>query len=210
MDGKFITFEGLDGSGKTTVINNVIEYLKKKNKFDNFVITREPGGNRISEAIREIILNQEFTEMDKRTEALLYAAARRQHLIETVFPALESGKYVMSDRYVDSSLVYQGAGREIGMDKIAEINQFATNGLEPDLTIYFDIEPQIGLERIQKNRQNEVNRLDQEKLDFYKRVHQGYLKLAKENPQRIKTIDATQSIDKVTEDVLTVLLPFID
>nr|WP_321316082.1 dTMP kinase [uncultured Ligilactobacillus sp.] len=210
MDGKFITFEGLDGSGKTTVINNVIEYLKKKNKFDNFVITREPGGNRISEAIREIILNQEFTEMDKRTEALLYAAARRQHLIETVFPALESGKYVMSDRYVDSSLVYQGAGREIGMDKIAEINQFATNGLEPDLTIYFDIEPQIGLERIQKNRQNEVNRLDQEKLDFYKRVHQGYLKLAKENPQRIKTIDATQSIDKVTEDVLNVLLPFID
>ncbi|WP_290033588.1 dTMP kinase [Ligilactobacillus cholophilus] len=210
MDGKFITFEGLDGSGKTTVINNVIEYLKEKNKFDNFVITREPGGNRISEAIREIILNQEFTEMDKRTEALLYAAARRQHLIETVFPALESGKYVMSDRYVDSSLVYQGAGREIGMDKIDEINQFATNGLEPDLTIYFDIEPQIGLERIQKNRQNEVNRLDQEKLDFYKRVHQGYLKLAKENPQRIKTIDATQSIDKVTEDVLNVLLPFID
>lgn len=209
LSGKFITFEGLDGSGKTTVIRNVIETFKQSPDADRFMYSREPGGNRIAEAIRRIILSEEYAEMDARTEALLFAAARRQHLVENVLPALEAGKIIMSDRFVDSSLVYQGAGRKIGMEAVASINQFATNGLTPDLTLYFEINPEIGLERIQNNRENEVNRLDKDQLDFYQRVHEGYLKLAQDNPQRIKVINANQSIDKVTKDVLAILNCFL-
>ena len=171
--------------------------------------SREPGGNRIAEAIRKIILSEEYAEMDARTEALLFAAARRQHLVENVLPALKNGKIIMSDRFVDSSLVYQGAGREIGMDAVAKINEFATNGLTPNLTLYFEIDPEVGLKRIQNNRQDEVNRLDKDQLDFYRRVHQGYLKLVQDNPQRIKVIDASQSIEKVTDDVLAILKQFL-
>lgn len=209
MSGKFITFEGLDGSGKTTIIRKVIEFLNQTAMKDQFVYTREPGGNRISEAIREIILSKQNTAMDARTEALLYAAARRQHLVETVLPALDAGQLVLSDRYVDSSLVYQGAGREIGMQKIAAINEFATDGLTPDLTIYFEVEPQVGLARIQQNRQDEVNRLDEEQIDFYKRVHSGYLKLAQENPNRIKVVDASRSIEEVKAEVLAIIKEFL-
>lgn len=210
LSGKFITFEGLDGSGKTTVIRNVIESFKQSPDADRFMYSREPGGNRIAEAIRKIILSEKYSEMDARTEALLFAAARRQHLVENILPALDAGKIIMSDRFVDSSLVYQGAGREIGMDAVASINDFATDGLVPDLTLYFEIDPQVGLERIQSNRQDEVNRLDKDQLDFYQRVHEGYLKLAKENPQRIKVIDASQSIEKVTDNVLTILNEFLN
>lgn len=210
LSGKFITFEGLDGSGKTTVIRNVIESFKQSPDADRFMYSREPGGNRIAEAIRKIILSEEYSEMDARTEALLFAAARRQHLVENILPALDAGKIIMSDRFVDSSLVYQGAGREIGMDAVASINDFATDGLVPDLTLYFEIDPQVGLERIQSNRQDEVNRLDKDQLDFYQRVHEGYLKLAKENPQRIKVIDTSQSIEKVTDNVLTILNEFLN
>lgn len=209
LSGKFITFEGLDGSGKTTVIRNVIKAFEQSPDAGRFMYSREPGGNRIAEAIREIILSEEYAEMDARTEALLFAAARRQHLVENVLPALKNGKIIMSDRFVDSSLVYQGAGREIGMDAVAKINEFATNGLTPDLTLYFEIDPEVGLSRIQNNRQDEVNRLDKDQLDFYRRVHQGYLKLAQDNPQRIKVIDASQSIEKVTDDVLAILKQFL-
>ncbi|HIX01412.1 MAG TPA: dTMP kinase [Candidatus Ligilactobacillus excrementigallinarum] len=209
MSGKFITFEGLDGSGKTTIIWKVIEFLNQTVMKDQFIYTREPGGNRISEAIREIILSKQNTAMDARTEALLYAAARRQHLVETVLPALDAGQLVLSDRYVDSSLVYQGAGREIGMQKIAAINEFATDGLTPDLTIYFEVEPQVGLARIQQNRQDEVNRLDEEQIDFYERVHSGYLKLAQENPNRIKVVDASRSIEEVKAEVLAIIKEFL-
>ena len=209
MSGKFITFEGLDGSGKTTIIRKVIEFLNQTVMKDQFIYTREPGGNRISEAIREIILSKQNTAMDARTEALLYAATRRQHLVETVLPALDAGQLVLSDRYVDSSLVYQGAGREIGMQKIAAINEFATDGLTPDLTIYFEVEPQVGLARIQQNRQDEVNRLDEEQIDFYERVHSGYLKLAQENPNRIKVVDASRSIEEVKAEVLAIIKEFL-
>lgn len=209
MKGNFITFEGLDGSGKTTVIRNIINFLSDQQK-KQFVFTREPGGNQISEAIRNIILDQKNTQMDARTEALLYAAARRQHMVETVFPALNAGKTVLSDRYVDSSLAYQGAGRQIGVEAIAQINAFATENLVPDLTFYFEIEPEVGLQRIQKNRTDEINRLDQEKIEFYKRVHEEYLTLAKQNPQRIKVIDASQSIEQVTSNVLDILVDFLN
>ncbi|MGI6023934.1 MULTISPECIES: dTMP kinase [Pediococcus] len=200
MTGKFISFEGPDGAGKTTALNSIVADLTPQLN-DNLVVTREPGGNRISEAIRDIILDRKNTEMDDRTEALLYAAARRQHIVETIMPALKSGKMVLCDRYVDSSVAYQGAGREIGVDEVYQMNLFATAGLLPDLTIYFDVPSEIGLRRIMTHRTDEINRLDVEQLSFHKRVRASYLKIAEQNPQRIQVIDATQSKAKVVSDV---------
>lgn len=204
MSGMFITFEGTDGSGKTSVIREVVRELEEGGRTD-FILTREPGGNRISEAIRDVILDDRFTEMDARTEALLYAAARRQHLVETIVPALEAGKLVLCDRFVDSSIAYQGAGRSIGAADVYEMNRFATDGIEPDLTILLDIEPELGLERIRSSRQDEVNRLDHEKMSFYHRVHDAYRKLAQENGQRIVTVDASGTPEEVTDEVRAVL-----
>lgn len=201
--GLFITLEGPEGSGKSTVIKLIEEYLKDKNI--EFISTREPGGIEISEQIREIILNKNNTAMDSRTEALLYAAARRQHLVERVIPALEENKVVICDRFVDSSLAYQGYARGIGMDQVMEINRFAIDKYMPDLTIYLDIDPKLGLERISKNKDREVNRLDLEKLDFHKRVREGYMILLKENPDRIKLIDASRGILEVFEDIKKLL-----
>lgn len=200
LTGKFISFEGPDGAGKTTALNSIVADLTPQLN-DNLVVTREPGGNRISEAIRDIILDRKNTEMDDRTEALLYAAARRQHIVETIMPALKSGKMVLCDRYVDSSVAYQGAGREIGVDEVYQMNLFATDGLLPDLTIYFDVPSEIGLRRIMTHRTDEINRLDVEQLSFHKRVRASYLKIAEQNPQRIQVIDATQSKAKVVSDV---------
>ncbi|KRL83479.1 thymidylate kinase [Ligilactobacillus apodemi DSM 16634 = JCM 16172] len=203
VNGLFVTFEGTDGSGKTSVINQIEEKLKAAGI--DYLRTREPGGNRISEQIRNIILDVRFTEMDERTEALLYAAARRQHLVETVLPALAAGKLVLCDRFVDSSLVYQGAGRKIGIAEVAEMNKFATAGLEPDLTFYLEIEPELGLKRIKKNRQNEINRLDKEQLDFYHTVANAYQQLAQKYPKRIVKIDASQPLADVVADTYAVL-----
>lgn len=204
MTGKFISFEGPDGAGKTSVLTAVGKILAAT-LGDQLVLTREPGGNKISEAIRNIILDRQNTEMDARTEALLYAAARRQHLVETVIPALNKGQMVISDRYVDSSIAYQGAGREIGEQAVWNINQFAIDGLEPDLTIYLDIESEKGIARIQNFRQNEINRLDVEALDFHRRVRQSYLRLHQENPERIKLIDASQPLQQVIDDTIKVI-----
>lgn len=174
----------------------MLESFLREKGFD-VLATREPGGVRIAEEIRSIILNPAHTEMDGRTEALLYAAARRQHLLEKIIPAIKSGKIVLCDRFIDSSLAYQGFARELGMDEILQINQFAINGYFPTLTIYFDIDPKIGLERIQKNKQREMNRLDMENLSFHYKVREGYLKLAKRFSDRIITIDASKSVDEV-------------
>ncbi|OQQ87809.1 dTMP kinase [Ligilactobacillus salivarius] len=208
MEGKFITFEGIDGSGKTSVLKGVTEHLNDK-RIDNYIWTREPGGNRISEAIRKIILNVEYTEMDARTEALLYAAARRQHLVDTVLPALNEGKLVLCDRFVDSSVVYQGVARDIGVEPVIKLNEFATENLKPDLTLYYDVEPEISLKRISNNRQNQVDRLDKESMDFYHKVRQAYLSLAESNKERIKVIDASQNLDKVIDDTLSILNNFM-
>lgn len=205
MKGIFVTFEGPDGSGKTSVLNSVVEMLNQTSKKNDYILTREPGGNRISEDIRGIVLDPRNTEMDEKTEALLYAAARRQHLVDTILPALNEGKLVLCDRFVDSSLAYQGAGRHIGVYQVAKINEFATDGLQPDLTFYFDIEPEVGLARIKNHRQDEVNRLDQESLQFYEDVRAQYLCLAKENPKRIIKIDARKSLADVTAQVLALL-----
>ncbi|WP_372780136.1 dTMP kinase [Priestia aryabhattai] len=198
MSGTFITFEGPEGAGKTTIIHMVQQKLIQDGY--NIVLTREPGGIRIAEQIREIILNPSNTEMDARTEALLYAAARRQHLVEKVIPELNKGNIVLCDRFIDSSLAYQGNARGIGVEDIFAINQFAIEQTMPQATLYFDIEPEVGLERINKGRKDEINRLDLESLDFHYKVRDGYLSLLSQFPERIRRIDANQSIEKVCEE----------
>lgn len=195
----FISFEGPEGAGKTSVLEALISELKTK-LGDNLVTTREPGGNPISEAIRSILQPEEDNGMDKRTEALLYTAARRQHLVENIKPALDQNKIVISDRYVDSSLAYQGAGRGLGIDNIWEINQFAIDGLLPDMTIYLDVPVEIGLARVNENRQGKIDRLDKESISFHQKVRETYLKLQSEFSDRIKIVDATQPLNKVIDD----------
>ncbi|WP_235847013.1 dTMP kinase [Neobacillus soli] len=197
--GIFITFEGPDGAGKTTIINMVAKQL------GNVLLTREPGGIDIAEQIRRVILDKENTAMDPRTEALLYAAARRQHLIEKVKPALDAGKVVLCDRFVDSSLAYQGYARGLGIDEVWTINQFAIEDLMPELTIYFDIEPEIGLKRINKNKGREINRLDLENLEFHQQVREGYHQLLERFPNRIVKIDASGTMDVVYNKTLQLL-----
>lgn len=201
--GFFITIEGPEGAGKTTVMQDVFEQLQSEG-YD-LISTREPGGIRISERIREIILDNEFTEMDGRTEALLYAAARRQHLVEKIEPALAQGKIVLCDRFVDASLAYQGFARGLGIDEVLSINEFAIGKLMPDLTLYFDVDPEIGLNRIAKNDNRELNRLDVESLAFHQAVRTGYQEVVKRYPNRIQVIDASQSQEEVTNYVLNVL-----
>ena len=197
MDGKFISFEGPDGAGKTSVMRQITADLKEQLGSDGVVYTREPGGNHIAEQIRDVLFDADNTDMDPRTEALLFAAARRQHLVADILPALQNGKVILCDRYVDSSIAYQGAGRGLGEENIWQINQFAIDGLMPELTIYLDIDSELGLQRIAQTRADEVNRLDEEKLSFHRKVRSAYQKLAQENPQRIVTIDASQPLDQV-------------
>jgi len=198
VNGLFITIEGPDGAGKTSVLEELYPRLQLE-ATRKIVKTREPGGVRIAEKIRQIILDPKNEEMDERTEALLYAAARRQHLIEVVLPALNEGNIVICDRFVDSSLAYQGAGRRIGMPEIANINEFATEGTTPDFTLYLDVDSDTGLHRIQKNRAHQYDRLDSEGLEFHQRVRHAYLKLAEENPVRIHKIDARMGLQDVVE-----------
>lgn len=199
MTGRFITLEGPDGSGKSTALKQLIKIFNQQTQ-DNLVLTREPGGSTIAEAIREIILNPDYPEMDDRTEALLYAASRRQHLVETVLPSLKADKTVISDRYLDSSLAYQGGGRELGIENVAEMNQFATENLMPDLTLYFDVNPEIGLSRIDQNR--EKDRLEQQKESFHERVYETYQELYRRYPKRIVKINANQSKQRVVDDTI--------
>ena len=185
MDGKFISFEGPDGAGKTSVMRQITADLQKQLGLDGVLYTREPGGNHIAEQIRDVLFDARNIDMDPRTEALLFAAARRQHLVADIMPALKSGKVILCDRYVDSSIAYQGAGRGLGEDNIWQINQFAIDGLMPELTIYLDIDSELGLKRIAQNRADQVNRLDEEALSFHRKVRSAYQKLARQNPDRI-------------------------
>ncbi|MFG6120988.1 MULTISPECIES: dTMP kinase [Thalassobacillus] len=207
MEGLFITFEGGEGAGKTSVLKTVAEELN--NKGYDVLATREPGGIEIAEKIRHIILDPAHTAMDGRTEALLYAAARRQHLVEKVLPALKEGKVVLCDRFVDSSLAYQGYARGLGMDEVFQINQFAIENRMPDITLFFDIKPEDGLKRIAANKGREQNRLDMEKLDFHHQVYEAYQKLIKKFPERIHVIDASQSLEGVQKEVLRELQPYL-
>jgi dTMP kinase len=200
----FITFEGGEGSGKSTVLKKVVEKLNA----DGYqtVTTREPGGTPIAEEIRSVILDKANTAMDPRTEALLYAASRRQHLVEKVWPALKEGKIVLCDRFLDSSLAYQGGARGLGIDNVLAINMFATEGTYPDLTLLFDLEPEKGLQRIAENKGREVNRLDLEKLTFHKQVRAAFHELAKRYSDRYVIIDASQPLDKVVADAYATIV----
>lgn len=201
--GVFVTFEGPDGAGKTTILEMVYKYFLDKGI--QCLKTREPGGIDISEQIRAVILNNNNTSMDGRTEALLYAAARRQHLVEKVIPALNNGEIVLCDRFIDSSLAYQGHARGLGIEEVYNINCFAIDNNMPDLTIYFDITPELGLERISENSGREVNRLDLEGVEFHKKVCEGYDLVRQTYKNRIISVDASNSIDEVFKDTINVL-----
>lgn len=200
----FITIEGPEGSGKSSVTKKVAEMLERDG--EQIVMTREPGGTPIAEQIRNVILDKENTKMDPMTEALLYAASRRQHLVEKVWPLSKEGKIVISDRFIDSSLAYQGGARGLGIDRIYDLNMtYATEGYSPDLTLLFDLEPEIGLARIAANASREVNRLDLEKIEFHRQVRQTFLDLAKRFPERFVVIDASKSFDEVVAETYKVV-----
>lgn len=200
----FITFEGVEGSGKTTIINMISDKLNSLGI--DYLHVREPGGVKISEQIRNIILDKNNTEIDDRCEALLFAASRRQLLVEKIFPALKENKVVLCDRFIDSSLAYQGGGKGLGIENVLNINLFATENTLPDLTLFFDIDPKIGLERIAKNNKREVNRLDLQKLDFYNKTREAYLNLTNIYKNRYVIIDASKSISEVFNIALKIIL----
>nr|WP_029191993.1 dTMP kinase [Paenibacillus elgii] len=197
--GFFITVEGGEGAGKTSAIDAILEQVKARG-YD-VLSTREPGGIPIAEQIRSVVLDRNNTAMDPRTEALLYAAARRQHLAEKVIPALEAGKVVVCDRFIDSSLAYQGYARELGMDEVFAINRFAIGDWMPDLTVFMDVRPEIGLARIRADQGREVNRLDLESMTFHNKVREGYLQVLSRFPERVVRVDAERELDKVLEDI---------
>ena len=207
MNGYFITFEGVEGAGKTSVLHSLTDKLIRLGY--EVMATREPGGIDIAEQIRDIILDRDNVKMEERTEALLYAAARRQHLVEKVLPALEQGKIVLCDRFIDSSLAYQGHARGLGIDEVYHMNQFAINDLMPNLTLFFDIDPLKGLERIASNKDRERNRLDLENLDFHKKVYEGYQILTERFPKRIQTIDASGSLEAVASSALKCIKTYL-
>ena len=200
----FITLEGPEGSGKTTAVDAACKALEGMGY--QIVRTREPGGTPIAEQIRNVILDKANTSMDPRTEALLYAASRRQHLVEKVWPALKEGKIVVCDRYLDSSLAYQGGARDLGVENVLNVNLFATENTWPDLTLLFDIKPEVGLARIASNASREVNRLDLEKIEFHNKVRETFLALAKRYPDRYVIIDASKSREEVAKDTLDAIL----
>lgn len=202
MKGYFVTFEGTEGSGKTTVIEKVEQYYI--NKGYKVVRTREPGGSKIAEDIRNVILDVNNTSMDPITEAMLYAASRRQHLVEKVIPYLEQGYIVLCDRFIDSSLAYQGHARGLGIDKVYQMNLMATNGLLPDVTIYVDVKPEVGLSRIKSNNR-EQNRLDLEKISFHEKVYEGYYLVSKMFEERFKVVNGDQTRECVLNDTLAIL-----
>lgn len=205
--GTFITLEGPEGAGKTTILQLLGAALEKEGH--RVVVTREPGGIPIAEQIREVILNKENTAMDSRTEALLYAAARRQHLVERIIPALEQGMIVLCDRFIDSSLAYQGHARGLELEEIYSINTFAIADVMPDITLYFDIEPEEGLKRIQANNHREVNRLDLETIDFHKKVREGYQLVMNRWKERFVLLDASQSLEVVFEQAKQSIVEFL-
>lgn len=193
----FITFEGPDGSGKTSISKIVVERLQKEGY--KVMLTREPGGNKIAEQIRNIILDKENTSLDAKAEALLYAASRRQHLIEKVLPAIKRGEIVICDRFIDSSLAYQGGGRNLGVEEILQLNLFATDNIFPDLTLFFDISPEEGLQRLNHDTKRVVDRLDLESEAFHEKVYETFLDLTKRYKDRYVVINARKSIEEVAE-----------
>lgn len=208
-NGYLLSFEGPDGAGKTTVLERLLPLLREE-VSQPILVTREPGGVQISERIRDVILDVNHTQMDSKTELLLYIAARRQHWVEKVAPSLDEGCLVLMDRFIDSSVVYQGAGRGLDKAAIAWLNDYATDKRKPDLTLYFDVPSEVGLERINQNASREVNRLDLEALELHQKVRNGYLALAESESDRIVTIDATKPLDEVVKETYDTVLRFLE
>ncbi len=202
MEGIFITFEGIEGCGKSTQATLLSDFFHNK-KID-CVLTHEPGGTQISEKIRDLLLDKNNLKMEPLTELFLYFASRAQHTFEKIKPALEAGTHVISDRYFDSTIAYQGEGRYILKQKLIETNNFATGGLIPHITFLIDLPVEIGLSRI-KNK----DRIEQESIEFHNRVRGAYLTLARENPERIKIIDGTKSIEDIHKEVVNIVLKYI-
>ncbi|EOA07215.1 Thymidylate kinase [Mycoplasma yeatsii 13926] len=200
----FITFEGIDGSGKTTAILKAKEELEKKGY--KVLVTREPGGERIAEQLRQIILDNKNESMHSWTEALLFIAARKEHLEKVIKPALEKGMIVISDRFMDSTSAYQGNARNIGVENVDHIQAIILGECKPDLTLFFDIKPEVAEKRMNIRGEEIKNRLDKEKMDFKEKVYQGYKTLIKNNPERIKQVDASKSIEEVSDQVLKLIL----
>lgn len=204
--GLFITFEGPDGSGKSSVINQLYRYLLKK--YPNKVVrTREPGGtnNPIAEDIRNIILNKLDYKIIPVTEAMLFAASRAQHIHDYIMPHLDENDIVLCDRFVHSSLIYQGVARGLGQEYVKQLNEYALEGLWPDLTFVLMVRPSVGLKRITKNNQREFNRLDREELSLHQKVYHGYKEMIKKYPKGIVVIDAEQPFEKVVSDIKKVI-----
>jgi len=206
LTGKFISFEGPEGSGKSTVIKAVEEFLKSEGY--NILTTREPGGIRIAEDIRNIILSKENTELSANAEALLFAASRAQHFDEKIVPALNENKIILCDRFIDSSLAYQGHARGLGIDEVYNINRFAIGNKLPDLTIFFDVPPKVGLDRVFSNTRK-VDRLDLETLEFHEKVYEGYKILSKRFEDRFVTIDGQNPVETVIEDTIQILKTYL-
>ncbi len=206
----FITFEGLDCSGKTTAIKKLIEFLKQKNLNDNFVFTREPGGTGLKEAehIREFVLSPNY-DIDPMSEALLYLVSRKLHLTKIINPALKKNKIVICDRFIDSSLAYQGAGRELGIDKIKLLNSIVTDNMKPDLTFFIKISPKLAMKRIaQKN--NKFDRLENSGIDFFEKIYNGYNEIINANKERFIVIDGTLDIQEVSKKIIKKIMEIIN
>lgn len=196
--GLFITFEGADGCGKTTQMKLLAEYLKQQGK--DVVLTREPGGKGLGEKVREILLNYEGPVSD-RCEFFLFLADRAQNIDIIVNPAVENGKIVLCDRHIDSTVAYQGYGRGLDIERINKLNDIATNGKKPDLTFVFDIDVETSMKRVGK----EKDRMESAGIDFHNRVRKGYLELAKQEPKRIKVLDATKSIEEIHNNIIKII-----
>ena len=196
MKGLFITLEGGDGAGKSTQIRNIERFFQRKGLV--VVHTREPGGTPISEKLRNILLDNENSEMDPVTEMMIYAASRAQNVREKILPAIERGDIVICDRFVDSSVAYQAYGRQLG-DMVEEVNRHATGGLVPDITFWMDIDPEAGKARAAKA--GDLDRLELEKMDFHYRVYEGYRRIAEKDPDRVKRIDAADTVDNIRNHI---------
>lgn len=204
--GLFITVEGPDGAGKTTQIKRLEHFFHGRGM--TVICTREPGGTPLAEAIRRLLLEPAYTPIDDRAEILLYAAARAQHVAMRIRPALASGVVVLCDRFVDSTVAYQGYGRRLDIEMVRRVNELATGGLLPDLTLLIDVPVDVGLARLRQKR--DVDRLEGEELEFHRRVRQGYLELWRQEPERIRLIDGTGTSEDVWKHIKGVVEPWLE
>lgn len=212
MSGRFITFEGPDGSGKSTHLNRAAGWLSERGV--RVVRSREPGGTALGQAVRQVFLDAPWSEPDGGVEALLVFAARRQHLREVIDPALADGRWVLCDRFTDSTLAYQGGGRGESLERLLELDRWATGGRRPERTLLFDLPVTLARERSHSDRRlakvGKVNRLDTEDLEFYERVRERYLELAAQEPERFTVIDSSGSVEATARQVEAALTELVE